>query len=132
MVPRDPVFEPKVRSEDDVRAIFRQLRKDITVAEDRGDLTLLYRRAGYVVTKAETTDAGPAATARAEVVRQVADEEFANTARRINRRARELECTPDYEEAWVEDPSIVVGVSSRDPLEGWPAGADAPSSPSTL
>jgi hypothetical protein len=132
MVPLDPVFEPEVRSEDDVRAIFRQLRKDITAAEDRGDLTLLYRRAGYVVTKAEQTDADRAAAEAADVLRQVADEEFANTARRINRRARELECTPDYEEAWVEDPSFVVGVSSKDPLARWPAASDASGDPLTL
>lgn len=121
MVPTDDPFKSDVRSADDVRAIFRQLRKEVTEAEDRGDLTLLYRRAGFVVTKVENNGSQKES---ADVLRQVIDEEFANTARRINRRARELECTPDYEEAWVDDPLIAVGESSEDPLSRWRSSSD--------
>jgi DNA primase large subunit len=90
----------EVDNEEDLRKIFAAIRRDVTQAATRDELTKLYRRAEYLITltfsPAWQTKFGP----RVEALRRVAEAEFTATAREINKRAAEIGTEPDYDETW--------------------------------
>jgi hypothetical protein len=92
----------EVNSAGDLRRIFAQIRSEVAMATSRGELTELYRRAGYLV----TLTFSPAWEKRFgdEVIelRQLAEEEFSKTAHKINERAKAIGTDPDYDETWGE------------------------------
>jgi type II secretory pathway component PulJ len=90
----------EVDNEDDLRQIFAAIRRDVTQATTREELTRLYRRAEYLIaltfSPAWQKKFGP----QVEELRRVAEVEFTATARAINQRAAEIGTAPDYDETW--------------------------------
>jgi hypothetical protein len=80
--------------------VFLQIRKDVDDASDRPALTELYRRAGYLITLSYAPAWEKKFGKEIDEIRSVAEDEFATTARKINRRAEEVGTDPDYDETW--------------------------------
>ena|SRR5437899_2253777 len=90
----------EVDNKTDMRTVFHEIRNDVEEAKSRRTLTELHRRAGYLITLTYAPSWEEKFGARAEALREVAREEFARTARGINRRAKEIGVEPDYAETW--------------------------------
>ncbi|MEA2513678.1 MAG: hypothetical protein QOJ59_3165 [Thermomicrobiales bacterium] len=84
----------------DLREIFGKIRHDVERADSRDELTELYRRAGYLVTLSFAPAWKKKFGDQIDEIRRVAEEEFAKTARAINKRAEEIGTEPDYDEKW--------------------------------
>src|SRR5262249_4238988 len=90
----------EVENKTDLREITRAIRRDVEEADTRAALTELYRRAGYLVTLTKVPSWKEKFGKEADELRRVAEEEFAATARKINRRAEEIGTETDYDEKW--------------------------------
>ena len=93
----------EVDSKTDLKQIFLDIRRDVNSAKSRSALTELYKRAGYLITLTQAPSWQEKFGSEADDFRAVAEEEFSITARKINRRAREIGTDPDYDEHWGED-----------------------------
>src|SRR4051812_21369072 len=90
----------KVDNKTDYRRVFRAIRRDVEDAKSRDELTELYRRAGYLITLTYAPAWKQKFGSEVDDLRAVGEEEFARTARAINRRAKEIGTEPDYDEIW--------------------------------
>jgi hypothetical protein len=90
----------EVDGKNDLLALFRAIRRDVSEADDRPGLTELYRRAGYVITLTHAPSWREKFGKKAEMLRDVAEDEFTRTTRKINTRARRVGTDPDYDEHW--------------------------------
>ena len=90
----------KVNSRTGLKHVFREIRHDVEKAGSRPALTELYRRAGYLVTLTHSPSWVEKFGPDAPKLRQVARDEFAATARKINRRARQVGTEADYDDKW--------------------------------
>jgi hypothetical protein len=90
----------EVNNEADLRKISGEIRSDIDKANSREDLTMLFRRAGYLVTLTYSPAWHEKFGAKANDLRRLADDEFATTARKINQRAEKIGVEADYDESW--------------------------------
>jgi len=90
----------EVDNKTDYKSIFRAIRRDVEGAKSREELTELYRRAGYLITLTHAPAWKMKFGPEVEDLRSVGEEEFARTARAINRRAKEIGTEPDYDEIW--------------------------------
>jgi hypothetical protein len=101
--------EHEVNNASDLRNTFQSIRAEVERAATREDLTRLYRRAGVLVTLTLSPPwrkkFGPAA----DEMRRVAEQEFVETVRAINRRAAEIGTEADYDETWGGDDQHVYG-----------------------
>src|SRR5438309_10262572 len=84
----------------DLEEVFRAIRKDVEQAKSRAGLTELYRRAGYLITLTHAPSWEEKFGAKAASLRKVGEEEFARTARKINRRAKTIGEDANYDERW--------------------------------
>ncbi|QIL90306.1 hypothetical protein GNX18_11500 [Microbulbifer sp. SH-1] len=84
----------------DLREVALKIRDDVDEASDRAALTELYRRAGYLVTLSHAHSWKEKFGDDIGEIRQTAEEEFGITARKINRRAEEIDTEADYDESW--------------------------------
>jgi hypothetical protein len=96
----DPHIYGEVNSETGLRRVFREIRHDVDGAKARPGLTELYKRAGYLITLTHAPSWEVRWGTKAKRLRGVAKKEFATTARKINRRARQVGADPDYDEKW--------------------------------
>ncbi len=90
----------EVNSQTGLKRVFREIRHDIDAAKSRPGLTELYKRAGYLITLTHAPSWEEKWGTKAAKLRGVAAQEFATTARKINRRARQISGEPDYDEKW--------------------------------
>ncbi len=90
----------EVENQTDFGQILLAIRKDVDGAKSREGLTELYRRAGYLITLTHAPSWREKFGRRAGRLRAVGEEEFAKTARAINRRARAIGEDADYDERW--------------------------------
>ncbi len=90
----------EVDNQTDLKEISTAIRKDVDGAKSREGLTELYRRAGYLVTLTHAPSWKEKFGGRADRLRTVAEEEFARTARKVNRRAKAIGVDADYDERW--------------------------------
>lgn len=90
----------EVNSKTGLKKIFTEIREDVDKAKSRPDLTELYRRAGYLITLTHAPSWEEKFGKDAAQFREVAEDEFGTTARKINRRAREIGTEADYDETW--------------------------------
>jgi hypothetical protein len=90
----------EVDNENDLKRIFSQIRCEEEQADSRPALTELYRRAGYLVTLTHSPAWEKKFGSRIETLRQIAADEFRETARKINQRARQIGTEADYDETW--------------------------------
>jgi hypothetical protein len=90
----------EVKSMTGLKKIFSEIRQDVEQANSRPDLTELYRRAGYLITLTHSPAWEEKFGREITELRKVGKDEFATTARKINRRAREIGADADYDETW--------------------------------
>ena len=90
----------EVDSQTGLKRVFREIRQDVDQAKARPDLTELYKRAGYLITLTHAPSWQEKWGPRTTKLRSVAQKEFATTARKINRRARQIGTEADYDEKW--------------------------------
>jgi hypothetical protein len=90
----------EVNSKTGLQNVFVEIRHDVDSAKSRSDLTELYRRAGYLVTLTHAPSWQQKFGRRASGLRKVGEEEFARTARKVNRRAEKIGAKADYDEKW--------------------------------
>src|SRR5438552_11487086 len=90
----------EVNSKSDLKKIFTEIRQDVEKAKDRPGLTELYKRAGYLVTLTHAPSWEEKFGKEATQLRGAAKEEFATTARKINRKAKDIGTDADYDESW--------------------------------
>ena len=90
----------EVENQTDLKQVFAAIRKNIDAATSREDLTELHRRAGYLITLTHAPSWRKKFGSKANALRKVAEDEFATTARKVNRRAREVGVEADYDERW--------------------------------
>jgi hypothetical protein len=84
----------------DMEKVFTAIRSDVSKAESRGDLTELYRRAGYLITLTHAPSWKAKFGREVGSLRKVGQEEFRKTARTINRRAEQIGTEANYDEKW--------------------------------
>ena len=92
----------EIDNKTNLRDVFLQIRKDVDDAESRAELTELYRRAGYIITLSYAPAWQKKFGDEISTIRDVAEDEFARTARSINSQAETIGTTADYDEAWGE------------------------------
>ncbi|MCC6801426.1 MAG: hypothetical protein IT319_00975 [Anaerolineae bacterium] len=90
----------EVDNKTDLHNVFLAIRKDADKAKSRGDLTELYRRAGYLITLTHAPSWKDKFGKDASDLRETAEGEFTTTARRINQRAKAIGTDADYDETW--------------------------------
>jgi hypothetical protein len=90
----------EVNSKTGFQRIFREIRHDVDRARARPDLTELYRRAGYLITLTHAPSWQQKFGAKAPTLRRAGEEEFARTARKINRQAAAIGTEADFDEKW--------------------------------
>jgi hypothetical protein len=89
-----------VNNKTDLKQVFVDIRHDIQEADSRPALTELYKRAGYLITLSYAPSWEEKFGHEAHALRTLAEEEFATTARQVNRRAKQIGTEPDYDEEW--------------------------------
>jgi hypothetical protein len=99
---KDTHIYGEVDNKTDLKNVFSEIRQDVENARSRSDLTELYRRAGYLITLTKASSWKEKFGDDIDDIREVAEEEFATTARKINRRAEEIGTVADYDEKWGE------------------------------
>ncbi len=90
----------EVNSKTSLKKVFTEIRDDVDKAKSRSALTELHRRAGYLITLTYAPSWEEKFGKEANDLRKVARDEFATTARKINRRAKEIGTDADYDESW--------------------------------
>ena len=84
----------KAENKTDIRNINSKIRKDVRKARTRSRLTELYNRSKYLITLTYS----PALKGKG--LRSVAKEEFRKTTSLINRRARMIGTSANYDTMW--------------------------------
>src|SRR5215470_896928 len=99
-MPQDTHIYGEVKNASDLKKIFTEIRQDVEKAKSRSDLTELHKRAGYLITLTHAPSWEEKFGKEAAQLRKVAKEEFSTTARKINRRAKDIGVDADYDETW--------------------------------
>ena len=99
---KDTHIYGEVDNKTDLKNVFSEIRQDVENAGSQSDLTELYRRAGYLITLTNASSWEKKFGDEIDDIREVAEEEFATTARKINRRAEEIGTHANYDEKWGE------------------------------
>lgn len=90
----------EIDNKTDMRDVFLSIRKDVEEADKRSELTELYKRAGYLITLTHSPSWEEKFGNDLKELRDVGEEEFARTARKINSRAQKIDTEADYDETW--------------------------------
>src|SRR5207247_7051080 len=90
----------EVENKSDLEKIFSQIRGDVEYANSRDALTELYRRAGYLITLTHAPSWEEKFGREAATLRHLGEEEFRETAHKINGRAKQIGTEADYDEKW--------------------------------
>jgi hypothetical protein len=87
----------EVNSKTGMKQVFKAIRRDVATAQSRPALTELYKRAGYLITLTHAPSWQEKFGAEAAALRRLGEEEFRKTAKKINRRAREIGTEANYD-----------------------------------
>lgn len=90
----------EIKNKTNMREVFSAIRKDVSQAKSRPALTELYRRAGYLITLTHAPSWKEKFGKEARELRDVGEEEFSKTARKINSRAKKIGAEADFDESW--------------------------------
>ena len=90
----------EVHNKTDPKKVFVDIRRNIDEAGSRPALTELYKRAGYLITLSYAPSWKKRFGDDSGSLPALAEDEFATTARQINRRAKQIGAKPDYDEQW--------------------------------
>jgi hypothetical protein len=86
----------------DIRNAFSNIREEAAKSSSSANLTMLYGQAGNLIKLLDTQPFVERVGDEIDEFRQVAEEEFAQTAREINKRAVEVGVRSLYSERWGE------------------------------
>jgi hypothetical protein len=92
----------EIKNKTDMRKVFSAIRKDVEAAKSRPALTELYRRAGYLITLTHAPSWREKFGQEAKDLRELGQDEFSKTARKINTRAKKIGAEADFDEKWGE------------------------------
>jgi|SRR6185503_19292398 hypothetical protein len=81
---------------------FAEIRDEVNHATSRLELTDLYNRAGYLITLAYDSFWERKFFDDIEEIRHTAEEEFEQTARKINDQAEKIGFEGNYDEVWAD------------------------------
>jgi hypothetical protein len=90
----------EVNSKTGMKKVFTNIRRDIEGAQSRPALTELYKRAGYLVTLTHAPSWQEKFGRDAALLREVGEQEFRKTAKKINRRAAQIGTEADFDDTW--------------------------------
>jgi hypothetical protein len=90
----------EINNKTDLREVFKSIRGEVEKAGSRPALTELYKWAGYLITLTHAPSWQKKFGKDATELRQVGEDEFRKTARKINDRARQIGTEADYDEKW--------------------------------
>lgn len=90
----------EIDNKTNLEQVFLEIRKDVREADSRAALTELHRRAGYLITLSHAPSWEEKFGDEIDEIRHVAQDEFATTARTINRRAEDIGTEANYDETW--------------------------------
>jgi hypothetical protein len=99
---KDTHIYGEVDNKTDLEHVFSEIRRDVDNARSRSDLTELYRRAGFLIALTNTSSWEEKFGDEIDDIREVAEEEFAKTTRKINSQAEKIGTGADYDEKWGE------------------------------
>jgi hypothetical protein len=97
---KDRQIYGEINSKTGMKKVLMAIRRDVEQAKSRADLTELYKRAGYLITLTHAPAWKTKFGRDAATLRKVGEEEFGKTARKINRRAKQIGVDADYDEKW--------------------------------
>ena len=92
----------EIENKTDMRKVFTEIRKDVQHAKSRPALTELYKRAGYLITLTHAPSWKQKFGKEASELREVGEEEFQTTTKKINSRAKKIGTDADFDETWGE------------------------------
>src|SRR5947208_14087116 len=90
----------EVNSQTGLKRVFQDIRHDIDEAKSRPGLTELYKRAGYLIALTHSPSWEERFGRGAATLRHAGKEEFARTAKKVNRRAAKIGTEADFAEKW--------------------------------
>jgi hypothetical protein len=90
----------EIDNQSNLKDVFLEIRRGVEEADSRRDLTKLYRQAGYLIALTHSPAWEKKFGSDVKTLRQVGQEEFARTARKLNHRAEDIGTEPDYDEKW--------------------------------
>jgi hypothetical protein len=90
----------EIDSKTGLEKVFLAIRHDVDKANSRSALSELYKRAGYLITLTYAPSWEEKFGRNAQALRRVGEGEFSRTARKINRRAKQIGVKADYDETW--------------------------------
>jgi hypothetical protein len=90
----------EINNKTDMEKVFSAIRGDVEQANSRPDLTELYKRAGYLITLTYAPSWEEKFGQDARKLRKLGEEEFRQTAKKINRKAEQIGTKADYDEKW--------------------------------
>jgi hypothetical protein len=90
----------EINSEADMREAFSNIREEVDKSGMSADLIMLYREAGGLIKLLESPPFQERVGAQLDDIRRAAEEEFAQTARELNKRAPEINSTSHFAEKW--------------------------------
>ena len=102
MMAKDRHIYSEINNKTDMEKVLLAIRRDVDQAKSRAALTELYKRAGYLITLTHAPAWKEKFGREAMTLRKVGEEEFSKTARKINRRAKQIGVEADYDEKWGE------------------------------
>jgi hypothetical protein len=83
-----------------LKEAFAEIRQEVDQATSRYQLTDLYNRAGYLIVLANDAFWERKFSDDIDQIRETAEDEFSQTARKINRQAEKLGLEGNYDEIW--------------------------------
>ena len=86
----------------DLRHTFQGIREDVEKATSREDLTVLYKRAAYMILMTHASPLADKTNREMKRRREITERDFARTVRLINRQAKKIGTEADYNEKWEE------------------------------
>jgi hypothetical protein len=92
----------EINNKTDMRKVFSAIRKDVSQAKSRPALTEFYKRAGYLITLTHAPSWREKFGKEAKELRELGEDEFGKTARKINSRAKKIGAEADFDEKWGE------------------------------
>lgn len=90
----------EINSVEEMREAFSKIREEVENSSTSVDLIVLYREAGGLIKLMDTPPFIEKAGDKLDEIRRVAEEEFAQTARELNRRVPEVNSRSHFAEKW--------------------------------
>jgi hypothetical protein len=97
---KDRQIYSQINNKADMEKVISAIQQDVDQANSRAALTELYKRAGYLITLTHAPSWEEKFGREALELRKLGEAEFSRTARKINRRAKQIGVEADYDEKW--------------------------------